>query len=94
LDDLPDVGLLESTHTFPGVYVFKVIGRSEGNFVARVLCAVRRELDESAEPAFSIRRTAGGRHVCVTIEPTVAHAAHVLAIYRALRELDGLIMLL
>lgn len=94
MDDLPRIELLESTHSFPGPYVFKVIGAAEGNFVGRVIAAVRSELDESIEPSFSIRRTAGARHVCVTIEPPVADGEQVLAIYRSLQKLDGLVMLL
>lgn len=94
VENLPDLELLESMHTFPGEYVFKVIGSSEGNFVGRVVAAVRRELDESIEPAFSIRKTAAERHVCVTIEPPVDDGEQVLAIYRSLQDVDGLVMLL
>jgi len=92
--DLPAIELLESTHTFPCRYTYKVIGRAEANFVGRVLSAVRRELPPDAEPSFSSRKTAGGRHVSVTIEPDVETAADVLAIYRSLRELEGLVLLL
>jgi putative lipoic acid-binding regulatory protein len=94
VDNLPNLELLESMHEFPGPYVFKVIGSTEGNFIGRVLAAVRSELAESIEPAFSVRKTAGKRHVCVTIEPPVDDGAQVLAIYRRLREVDGLVMLL
>ncbi|MGD9857614.1 MAG: YbeD family protein [Planctomycetaceae bacterium] len=91
---MPDLELLESTHSFPGTYLFKVIGSAEGNFVGRVVAAVRSELAESIEPSFSIRKTAGRRHVCVTIEPPVTDGMQVLAIYRSLQEIDGLVMLL
>jgi putative lipoic acid-binding regulatory protein len=94
MQDLPAIALLESTHAFPCRYTFKVIGRAEANFVGRVLAAVRRELPADAEPSFSSRKTAAGRHVSVTIEPDVATAAAVLAIYRTLREVDGLVLLL
>ncbi|MBX3438152.1 MAG: DUF493 domain-containing protein [Planctomycetaceae bacterium] len=94
MDNLPDIALLESTHSFPGVYVFKVIGSADDNFVGRVVAAVRNELAESIEPSFSIRKTAGRRHVCVTIEPPVSDALQVLAIYRCLRGIEGLVMLL
>ncbi len=94
MENLPDLELLETVHSFPGLYVFKVIGSVEGNFIGRVVAAVRCELEESVEPAFSCRKTAGGRHVCVTIEPPVDSGEHVLAIYRRLRDVDGLVMLL
>jgi len=92
--DLPTIELLESTHSFPGGYMFKVIGRTEGNFVGRTVAAVRMHLSESSEPPFSSRKTATGAHVSVTIEPHVASAADVLAIYETLRDLEGLVMLL
>lgn len=93
-DGLPDQDLLESTHTFPGRFTFKAIGAAEDHFVGRVLAVVRNHLDEAAEPSFSCRTTAGGRHVCVTIEPDVESSGQVLDIYRELQTLDGLVMLM
>ncbi len=46
------LALLESTHTFPGPYTFKVIGRTDLAFVARTVAAVRDELN-GARPAVS-----------------------------------------
>ena len=94
MNNLPDLELLESTHTFPGKYIFKVIGAADDNFMGRVVAAVRSELEESIEPAFSFRKTSGERHVCVTIEPPVKSGEHVLAIYQSLQGIDGLVMLL
>lgn len=94
MESLPNLELLNSTHDFPGAYVFKAIGSSEHNFIGRVVAAVRSELHESIEPPFSFRKTAAGRHVCVTIEPPVEHAGQVLDIYRSLQQLEGLVMLL
>ena len=37
----PTIALLESTHTFPGPYLFKVIGKTDLGFVARTVAAVR-----------------------------------------------------
>jgi putative lipoic acid-binding regulatory protein len=94
MDRLPAIELLEATHAFPCPYMFKVIGLTDENFVGRVLHAVRSQLAEDAEPPFSTRKTAGGRHVSVTIEPTLDSADHVLAIYRELSDLDGLVLML
>lgn len=94
MSHLPDLELLEATHTFPGTYVFKAIGLTEDNFMGRVIAAVRVELEESVEPSFSYRKTTGERHVCVTIEPPVESGEQVLAIYRRLQEVEGLVMLL
>lgn len=93
-DDLPPAELLETTHSFPCQYTFKVIGRSDPHFVGRVVSAVRVELDESAEPPFSSRLSSGGKHVSVTIEPMMRDAEHVLSVYRSLQQIDGLLMLM
>ena len=94
MDQLPDRELLDAMHTFPGTYVFKAIGAADDHFVGRVVAAVRSELDDAIEPSFSTRTTSGGRHVCVTIEPPVARADDVLAIYSSIREVEGLVLLL
>jgi putative lipoic acid-binding regulatory protein len=94
VSDLPAIELLESTHTFPGVYVFKVIGRTEGGFAARVVAATREALEWDEDPPFRVREAAGGRHVAVTLEPHLATADQVLAVYRRLRDTDGLVMCL
>jgi len=93
MNDLPALELLENTHEFPGPYTFKVIGRVENGFVARVVAAVRDELAASVDPPFRCRETAGGRHVAVTLEPCVQTSQEVLAVYRRLRLLTGLVML-
>ncbi len=89
---LPNLELLQSTHEFPGDYMFKVIGRDDDTLAARVRAAVTEELPEDYEPAMSIRRTTSGRHMCVTIEPRVSDAQQVLAIYQRIYALDGLVM--
>ncbi|HKI31786.1 MAG TPA: DUF493 domain-containing protein [Gemmataceae bacterium] len=94
MDDLPRIELLEKTHAFPGVYVFKVIGRTERAFAERVVAAVRDELACEVDPPFRVRQAAGGRHVAVTVEPQVATAHQVLAVYRRLRAMAGLVMFL
>jgi uncharacterized protein len=92
-EELPAIALLEKTHTFPGPYMFKVIGRSEGGFVARAIAAVREELASEGDPPFRTRQTPNGRHIAVTLQPTVQTAQQVLAVYRRLRSLAGLVML-
>ena len=39
MNELPTIALLENTHHFPGPYMFKVIGKVEDGFVARVVAA-------------------------------------------------------
>jgi putative lipoic acid-binding regulatory protein len=91
---LPAIELLEATHRFPGTFMFKVIGRAEQGFAARVVAAVRDELAETTDPPFRLRHTAGGRHVAVTLEPTVQTVHQVLAVYRRLRRIPGLVMMM
>jgi putative lipoic acid-binding regulatory protein len=91
---MPSIDLLEKTHQFPGPYLFKVIGRVENGFMARVVAAVRQELAVTTDPPYTFREAVGGRHIAVTLEPTVQSVHQVLAIYRRLRRTDGLVMLL
>lgn len=87
------LALLESTHTFPGPYTFKVIGRTDLGFVARTVAAVRDELNEPEDPPYRVRESVGGRHTAVTLEPIVQTAQQVLAVYRRLSSTAGLVML-
>jgi putative lipoic acid-binding regulatory protein len=94
MDRLPTIELLEATHQFPGPYTFKVIGRVENGFVARVVAAVRDELAQEVDPPYRFREAAGGRHVSVTLEPRIQNVHQVLAVYRRMRSVAGLVMLL
>jgi putative lipoic acid-binding regulatory protein len=91
---LPSIELLESIHKFPCVFTFKAIGLSTDCFVGRVLFAVKQELNEDAEPSFSSRVTAGGKHTSVTVEPMVASAEQVIAIYHRIHGVDGIVMMM
>jgi hypothetical protein len=93
MGELPAIELLQSTHTFPGPYMFKAIGRAENGFVGRVVAAVREELAHDQDPPYTFRQARGGRHVAVTLEPTVQTAQQVLAVYRRIRAVVGLVML-
>jgi putative lipoic acid-binding regulatory protein len=90
VDNLPSAELLENTHSFPGPYMFKAIGRSEEGFVARIVAAVREELEGEVDPPYRVRETAAGRHIAVTVEPHVQNAWEVLAVYQRLGQIRGL----
>src|SRR5947207_3174560 len=64
---MPPIELLESTHTFPGPYTFKVIGKAERGFAARAVAAVRDALAFEADPPFTTREATGGRHVALAL---------------------------
>lgn len=93
LDRHRSLELLEATHHFPCPYSFKAIGRVDRAFAARVVAAVREELGASIDPPFTTRMTAGGRHVAVTVEPTIFQAEEVLAVYERLATVAGMVML-
>jgi uncharacterized protein len=92
--NLPPVELLNRTHQFPCFYVFKAIGRVESGFAARVVAGVREELSQETDPPHRFRQSASGRHVSVTLEPHVETAEQVLAVYRRIASMAGLIVLL
>jgi putative lipoic acid-binding regulatory protein len=74
--------------------MFKVIGRADDGFVARIVAAVREELAAAADPPYRVRESTGGRHISVTLEPTVQTAGQVLAVYRRIRCTTGLVMMM
>lgn len=91
MDYLPAVELLDATHTFPGRYTFKAIGRYDDAFVARIVGAVRDELDAETDPPYKLRTSSGGRHVSVSLEPEVESPEQVLAVYRRIGDVPGLL---
>lgn len=94
MGELASIELLESTHQFPCAFMFKVIGRAENGFIGRVVAAVRDELANEQDPPYRIRAARGGRHVAVTLEPMVKTAQQVLAVYRRMRKVMGVVILL
>ena len=92
--NLPPLDLLERTHRFPCAYVFKAIGSVEAGFAARVVAGVRETLNQEIDPPHRFRQSTSGRHVSVTLEPTVESAEEILAIYERIARMPGLIVLL
>lgn len=90
---MPPIELLEKAHTFPGPYIFKVIGKAERGFLARTVAAVRVALAHDLDPPYRIRESSGGRHIAITLEPRVETAQQVLDVYRRLSGTSGLVML-
>ncbi len=90
---LPTLDLLEKTHVFPCPYLFKIIGKADEAFSARVVTIVREELLIEVDPPYHVRESAGSRYLSVTLEPVVQSAQQVISIYRRLGVLDGLLMM-
>ena len=94
MDHRPSVELLESTHLFPGTYQIKAIGSNDADFAGRVVAAAISELSGPSEVEHTIRHTQGGRHIAVPLPLSVHSAEQVLAIYAALKQVEGLALLL
>jgi len=92
MEPLPSAELLNAGHAFPCTFIFKVVGLSANDFLGRTLAAVQSEIGST--PTHSVRDTPGGRHTSVTLELPMNNAEHVLAVYRCLQPLDGLVLLL
>ncbi|MEM7810639.1 MAG: DUF493 domain-containing protein [Planctomycetota bacterium] len=93
-DGIPPTELLDTTHDFPCEFTFKVIGKDERGFAARVVAAIRESVCLATDPPFRVRRTSSGRHMCVTVEPRVPHADAVLEAYAEIKRIDGVVMVL
>lgn len=91
--NIPSKELLEATHKFPGIYIFKAIGTQDAGFTARVIAAVREELKLTIDPPHEERQSQGGRHVAVTVTVRVQSAAEVRAVYERLLTVRGLAIL-
>lgn len=86
--------LLDASHAFPGVFRIKAIGSVDNDFEGRILGAVKAALDSPEALEFSVRKTADGRHVALTLDVTVQDAEHVRTIYARIREQEGILFLL
>ena len=86
--------LLLATHHFPGPFMFKVIGRDNNGFQARVLEAIRKALKIEQDPPFRTLPSSNGKHVSITLEPHVFEPEEVITVYRFLRETEGVLMVM
>lgn len=94
MEPIPNEDLLADTHEFPGTFRFKAIGEATNDFEARVVAAAASELSGPSEVEHSVRETKGGRHIAVSLEVTVQTPDQVRAIYAAIRQVEGLALLL
>lgn len=88
---ITSIELLEANHRFPGTFMFKVIGHARDGFIARVMLAVREELSLSIDPPFTLRQSAGGKYVSVTLEPFLMTSQEVLDVYRKFATIEGVV---
>lgn len=86
--------MLKRFHDFPGEYMFKVIGTCHPGLPARAAAAVEKVVGPQ-EDNFRLRTrpSSGGKYLAVTLDVRVADADQVLAVYRELRKMEGLVVL-
>jgi putative lipoic acid-binding regulatory protein len=85
--------LLEEHHQFPGPYTFKVIGPWQDEFVNAVQQVAQGSLEKASDYILTTRPSSKGRYVSVSLEARVRDSAQVLDIYAALRQVEGVMVL-
>ncbi len=86
--------LLDAVHSFPCEFHIKVIGATENDFIGRVVAAVISAEVAETDIEYTSRETAGGRHTSVSINVLAQSSDHVMAIYGAIRTVDGVVMVM
>lgn len=86
--------LLDAVHSFPCEFLIKVIGATENDFIGRVVAAVISAEVAETDVNYTSRETAGGRHTSVSITVIAQSSDHVMAIYAAIRTVDGVVMVM
>ncbi|NIO05590.1 MAG: DUF493 family protein [Proteobacteria bacterium] len=86
------ITLLKKHHSFPGLYIFKLIGENTSNFYEDVLLEVSKELGEMMDlgERLSTRESSGGSYVSITLSLEMESAEQVLRLYERFSKLKGL----
>ncbi len=86
--------LLEAVHEFPCEFLIKVIGASSEDFIERVIAAVISVEVLETDVNYTSRTTSGGRHTSVSITLIAQSSHQVVAIFAAIREVQGVVMVM
>ena len=78
---------LEAIHTFPGPFMFKVIGDNTDDFQRDVVDAVKSIAN--ADPEVTRRESKGARHQSLTMVVEVENSQAVIDIYARFAQLSG-----
>lgn len=89
------IELLEANHDFPGPFSVSVIARNDAA-VGDAIVAAAAAIDGRplSEGAYTQKPSAQGKYVSHRLLVTCASADDVLALYKRLREIDGVITVL
>jgi putative lipoic acid-binding regulatory protein len=86
------LALLESSHTFPCVFTFKLIYRSEAGVEERLVKTISSAAGvEDAVAPTQRRESAAGRFTSLTLDLPVEDAKDVLQLYRVIREQEEVV---
>ncbi len=88
----PPIELLESTHTFPGPYLFKLVGENGLLSEASLLGPISQYSTEVK--VVGTRLSANGKHISYSIEAQVKNAQAIHDILTALHGVPGLALIL
>lgn len=91
---LPPIELLKLTHTFPGPYTFKIIAEAKDGLIATLIMELKVALKWELDPKYSVRETAGGRHLALTLDAVMRTPEEVHTVYNFLKKVDGVILIL
>lgn len=86
------ITLLNQHHSFPGLYVFKLIGENTSFFYDAVLSEISKELGEimHQKASFFTRKSSRGRYLSITLKLEMESAEQVLRLYERFSKLEGL----
>lgn len=90
---MSDTPPLEELVEFPSVFVFRAMGEASPGFADRCVTAVRDALGREPEGVES-KPSKEARYLAVRIGATVIEPAEIHAVYKALRAVDGVRMVL
>ena len=65
---LPPIELLESVHSFPGPYTFKIIATNDEAVLKNIVVVIRETLNLESLPSYSSRVSESGKHASLTVE--------------------------
>ena len=88
-DDVSFKERLDALHTFPGPFMFKVIGENTEDFQQRAVDAIK-SVAPDADPRVSRRESKGARHQSLTMVVDVESSQTVIDIYARFSELEGI----
>ena len=87
---LPNLELIESLHSFPGPFTFKIIGDAREDFVADTLTLATAGIGQEREFSHTSRVSSAGNHIAVTLSIRVETSREVHAVYEKLLTIHGL----